>query len=123
MPTGGIRFVPVALAVALGVAAVGCGGGSHDRAGGKIAPKTVVLTLATHESGTGVREWVDAVRRLSHGSLRIVVKGGWRRREADYEKATIADVRAGKAQPGEHSGARLRHASASRTSRDCSRPS
>lgn len=96
MPTGGIRFVPVALAVALGVAAVGCGGGSHDRAGGKIAPKTVVLTLATHESGTGVREWVDAVRRLSHGSLRIVVKGGWRRREADYEKATIADVRAGR---------------------------
>ena len=39
---------------------------------------------------------VDAVRRLSHGSLRIVVKGGWRRREADYEKATIADVRAGR---------------------------
>jgi TRAP-type C4-dicarboxylate transport system substrate-binding protein len=96
VPTGGIRFVPAALVVALGVAAVGCGGGSHDRAGGTIVPKTVVLTLATHESGTGVREWVDAVRRLSHGSLRVVVKGGWRRREEDYEKATIADVRAGR---------------------------
>jgi TRAP-type C4-dicarboxylate transport system substrate-binding protein len=96
VPTGGIRFVPAALVVAFGFAAVGCGGGSHDRAGGVVAPETVVLTLATHETGTGVREWADAVRRLSHGSLRIVLKGGWRRREEDYEKATIADVRAGK---------------------------
>jgi TRAP-type C4-dicarboxylate transport system substrate-binding protein len=96
VPTGGIRFAPAALVVTLAVTAVGCGGGAHDRAGGAIAPKTVVLTLASHETATGVREWADAVRRLSHGSLRIVVKGGWRRREEDYEKATIGDVRAGK---------------------------
>jgi TRAP-type C4-dicarboxylate transport system substrate-binding protein len=96
VPTGGNRFVLIAVAALLGVAAGGCGGGSHDRAGGVIAPKTVVLTLATHQTGVGLREWADAVRRLSHGSLRIVVKSGWQRREVDYEKDTIADVRAGR---------------------------
>jgi TRAP-type C4-dicarboxylate transport system substrate-binding protein len=96
VPTGGIRFVPVAVAALLGFAAGGCGGGSHDRAGGVIVTKTVVLTLASHETGAGVREWADAVRRLSHGSLRIVIRSGWRRRQADYEKDTIADVRAGR---------------------------
>jgi TRAP-type C4-dicarboxylate transport system substrate-binding protein len=96
VPTGGKPFVLIAVAALLGVAAGGCRGGSHDRAGGLIAPKTVVLTLATHETGAGVPEWADAVRRLSHGSLRIVVKSGWRRREVDYERNTIADVHAGK---------------------------
>jgi TRAP-type C4-dicarboxylate transport system substrate-binding protein len=96
VPTGGKRFVLIAAAALLGVAAGGCGGGAHDRAGGVIAPKTVVLTLASHETAPGMAEWAAAVRRLSHGSLRIVVESGWRRREVDYEKHTIADVRAGK---------------------------
>jgi TRAP-type C4-dicarboxylate transport system substrate-binding protein len=95
---GGIRFVLIAVTALLSAAATGgCGGRSRDRAGGVIVHKTVVLTLASHETGADVRDWVDAVRRLSHGSLRIVVRSGWRRREVDYEKDTIADVRAGRA--------------------------
>jgi TRAP-type C4-dicarboxylate transport system substrate-binding protein len=98
------RFVLLAAAALLGLAATGCGGGSNDRsggtsndrAGGTRRPQTVVLTLAGHESGSGVRDWIDAVQRLSHGSLRIEVKNSSRRGEAGYEKKTIADVRAGK---------------------------
>lgn len=98
------RFVLIAAAALLGLTTTGCGGGSNDRAGdtsndragGTRRPQTVVLTLASHETAANVGEWIDAVQRLSHGSLRIEVKDGWRRGEVDYEKKTIADVRAGK---------------------------
>jgi hypothetical protein len=39
-----------------------------------------------------------AVRRLSGGSLRIVVVNGWRDHQVDYEQGTIGDVRAGRTQ-------------------------
>lgn len=98
------RFVLLAAAALLGLTTTGCGGGSNDRAGGTSndraggtrRPQTVVLTLAGHEPVSGVRDWIEAVQRLSHGSLRIEVKDGWRRGEAGYEERTIADVRAGK---------------------------
>ena len=90
------RFALITVAALLGLAASGCGGGSSDRAGGVITAKTAVLTLASHETGADARDWADAVRRLSHGSLRIVIKSDWRRREVDPAKSTIADVRAGK---------------------------
>jgi TRAP-type C4-dicarboxylate transport system substrate-binding protein len=86
----------VVAAVAVGLAASRLGGGPSNRAGGANRSKAVVLTLASHETGADVRDWAEAVRRLSHGSLRIVVKGNWRRREVDYEKGTIADVRSGR---------------------------
>lgn len=90
------RFGLIAGAALLGVVVSGCFGGSHDRAGGVVAPKTAVLTLASHDTGADVREWVDAAQRRSHGSLRIVIKSDWRRNEIDPEKDMIADVRAGK---------------------------
>lgn len=76
--------------------AAGCGRGAHDRVGGTRAPTPTVMTLATHGSRADLREWVAAVRRLSHGSLRIDVRDGWRSSEVDDERGTIADVRAGK---------------------------
>jgi TRAP-type C4-dicarboxylate transport system substrate-binding protein len=93
---GSPRLGLIAVAALLGVVMSGCFGGSHDRAGGVVGPKTAVLTLASHDTGADVREWADAVQRLSHGSLRIVIKSDWRRNEIDPEKDTIADVRAGK---------------------------
>ena len=91
------RVVPTAMAALLALTATGClGGGSSDRAGGTKSPKTVVLTLAGHEASPQVHDWIDAVERLSHGSLRIELREGWREGETDYEKGTIADVRAGK---------------------------
>lgn len=85
------------MAVLLAPVASGCfGGGSSDRVGGTERSKVVVLTLARHDPDAGIGEWVDAVERLSHGSLRIDVRDDWRRDEVDYEKNTIADVRAGK---------------------------
>jgi TRAP-type C4-dicarboxylate transport system substrate-binding protein len=93
---GSPRLGLIAVAALLAVVMSGCFGGSHDRAGGVVGPKTAVLTLASHDTGADVREWADAVQRLSHGSLRIVIKSDWRRNEIDPEKDTIADVRAGK---------------------------
>jgi TRAP-type C4-dicarboxylate transport system substrate-binding protein len=86
------RFVVIATIALLVPVASGCGGGSNDRAGGTQRAKTVVLTLESHEGGAGVREWINAVERLSRGSLRIEVRDNGPR----SEKATIANVRAGK---------------------------
>jgi TRAP-type C4-dicarboxylate transport system substrate-binding protein len=91
------RVVPAAIAALLALTASGClGGGGGDRAGGAKDPETVVLTLAGHEEDPAVGKWIAAVERLSHGSLRIEMRDGWRADEVDYEKGTIADVRAGK---------------------------
>jgi len=79
-----------------GILAVGCGGGSHDRVGGSVGRRVTVLTIASHESEADVREWAAAVQRRSRGSLRIEVESGWRGAEVDYERHTVADVRAGK---------------------------
>jgi TRAP-type C4-dicarboxylate transport system substrate-binding protein len=86
----------VVAAAAVGLAATRLGSEPSNRAGGVNRSKAVVLTLASHETGADTRAWAQAVRRLSHGSLRIVVKGNWRRSQVDYEKDTIADVRSGK---------------------------
>jgi TRAP-type C4-dicarboxylate transport system substrate-binding protein len=47
-----------------------------------------------------VASFVDAVRRLSNGSLTIDVKTEWRWGEATYETGLIKDVMAGKADLG-----------------------
>jgi TRAP-type C4-dicarboxylate transport system substrate-binding protein len=94
MGATGFRLTVVTALAAL--ATCGCRGGSHDRAGGAIAPKAAVLTLTTHDSGTGVRDWADAVQRHSHGSVRIVVQSTQEPTEAEYVKRAIADVRDGR---------------------------
>ena len=70
-----------------------------DRAGGAPAPTT--LTLITGEGDPSeVQPFVNAVERLTDGSLDIDVKTDWRRGEADYESGIIQDVIDGKADLG-----------------------
>ena len=58
-----------------------------------------MLTLANHEEGPqDIQYWVEEVQRRSGGSLRIQVTNRWRDQEFAYDKATIADVQAGKVQ-------------------------
>jgi TRAP-type transport system periplasmic protein len=60
------------------------------------------LRLATYElEGLDVAEFVEAVDRLSDGSLRIDVRGRWRHDRIDYETETVGDVRRGKVDLGE----------------------
>jgi TRAP-type C4-dicarboxylate transport system substrate-binding protein len=103
MRVGGIGQ-PLALALAVAVGAAGCGGGGTDKAGGSAPPKPLVLTLATHDDDEASGTFAAAVARLSGGSLRIRIEGNWRasqdRREIDYERGIVEDVRAGKAQLG-----------------------
>ena len=90
----------LALTIALlaaAVAAGGClGGGGSDKAGGEQAGDAVVLRLANRDSSLDLDEYVDAVERLSDGSIRIELENGWRERQVEYEPRTIEDVRDGR---------------------------
>jgi TRAP-type C4-dicarboxylate transport system substrate-binding protein len=89
-----VRLVWLALP-ALAFVAVGCSGGT--KAGGHDQPHTVVLTIANHEGDDrDLAEYVTAVSRLSHHSIRLVLRNYWRSGDADYDAGTLADVRAGK---------------------------
>jgi TRAP-type C4-dicarboxylate transport system substrate-binding protein len=89
------------LAVILVAGLVGCGGAGEDRAGGHATNTARTLTLA-YPAGdqNDVLGFVDAVSRLSHGSLRVVVRPRWRDGQLAFETGEIADVRAGKADLG-----------------------
>jgi TRAP-type C4-dicarboxylate transport system substrate-binding protein len=83
----------------LALTLVACQAPAADKAGG--VPTPVTMTLAAGE----VDPWelaffVDAVRRLSSGSLMIEVRTRWREGEATYETGLIKDVMAGKADLG-----------------------
>jgi TRAP-type transport system periplasmic protein len=92
-------WLPVLLVAPLLVA--GCSR-SVDKAGGVPTrnPKPTVLTLANPLDDAQARVFVGEVARRSHGSLRIVVKDGWRTGQAADETGTIRDVEAGKADIG-----------------------
>jgi len=82
------------------VVLAGCGG-SSDKAGGRPGAKPTVLTLADpYDAPTEFQAFVDEVRRLSRGSLRIVIKLDWRAPRRTYATATIGDVRPGTADLG-----------------------
>jgi TRAP-type C4-dicarboxylate transport system substrate-binding protein len=79
----------------------GCGGAREDRAGGHDSSGPRKLTLAYPAGDTSdLIAFVDAVTRLSHGSLHVDVRPRWRDGELAYETGEIADVRAGKADLG-----------------------
>jgi TRAP-type C4-dicarboxylate transport system substrate-binding protein len=81
------------------LATAGCSGSGGDKAGGARVERPTVLTLANHEGGSeDFQHWVEEVQRRSAGSLRIEVSPRWRDDATDYDKATIADVQAGKVQ-------------------------
>ena len=93
------RAFALLAALAVVLAASACSDTNLDKAGGTRTERPVVLTLANHEVGPhDVQYWVDEVQRRSGGSLRIQVTNRWREREFAYDKATIADVQAGKVQ-------------------------
>ena len=77
------------------VLAVGCRGGT--KAGGRTRAHTVLLRIANHDGeGRDIAEYVNAVERLSAGSIRLRVLNDWRAHELAYDRGTIADIRAGK---------------------------
>jgi TRAP-type C4-dicarboxylate transport system substrate-binding protein len=81
-------------APALACAAVGCSGGT--KAGGRPLTHPIVLSIANHETqGRDLAEYVAAVNRLSRGSIHLEHREGWRGPQVDYDRATVADVRAG----------------------------
>jgi TRAP-type C4-dicarboxylate transport system substrate-binding protein len=84
--------------VVVTLAAAACSGpGGMDKAGGTKTKPPVVLILAEHEQGPDeVQSWIEEVQRRAGGSLRIQVTHRWRDQEVAYDKATIADVQAGK---------------------------
>jgi TRAP-type C4-dicarboxylate transport system substrate-binding protein len=86
-------------AALLAFSAAGCGGGAVDKVGSPVA-KPLVLTLAAHDDDEGYGTFAAAVDRLSHGSIRIRIAENWRvtgtRRELDYERGIVGDVRSGK---------------------------
>jgi TRAP-type C4-dicarboxylate transport system substrate-binding protein len=89
------RWSICVLAVAASLVAA-CGP-QLDRTGKPVRGKPVVLALANDEFGAGwVQPWVNAVERLSGGSVRIRVADSWREGETNHEQATIEDVRRGK---------------------------
>src|SRR4030095_1145809 len=88
-------FVIAAL-VALPRLAGGCGS-SASKATGARSEEPITLTLANTNAGEAdVGAWMNAVKRLSAGSIRIELRSSWRADEAQAERGTLADVRAGK---------------------------
>jgi TRAP-type transport system periplasmic protein len=87
-----------ATAALAAIAAAGCGTSGNDRAGGTEKAKPVVLTFANGNGDTlELDPFAAAVRRLSHGSIRIKFENDWRHGATDYEKGVIRDTAAGKA--------------------------
>jgi TRAP-type C4-dicarboxylate transport system substrate-binding protein len=78
---------------------VGCGGA--DKVSGVQPSGVKTLTLANGNENQGLLQaWLDEVRTLSNGRLRIRVRSDWRLGERDFESGLIADVRSGRAQLG-----------------------
>jgi TRAP-type C4-dicarboxylate transport system substrate-binding protein len=84
------------LLAASGTLLAGCDFSTNKATGAReVSP--VVLTLANpHPGDLYIGEWVQAVERLSHGAVRIEVRGGWRRGEVLAERRALGDVRAGR---------------------------
>ncbi len=94
---GATNSVVLCLLATVSALAAGCGGSATlDRTGKPVRDKPVVLTLADHENGTlDVQNWIREVQRRSGGTIRIKFRRGWRANDPDYDRGTIADVRAG----------------------------
>jgi TRAP-type C4-dicarboxylate transport system substrate-binding protein len=92
----------VALPLVASLPLAGCSG-AVDKAGGKRTPaprKATVLSLALRADPWEVNGFADRVSRLSHGTLRIVVKPRWRYDQAGYASGLIDDVRVGRVDLG-----------------------
>ena len=79
----------------LAAAAAGCGGSPGDKAGGARA-KVTVLELASGDHQRDVGEFIEAVARISGGSLVIRERQRVHDGDPEYDSAIVADVRAGR---------------------------
>jgi TRAP-type C4-dicarboxylate transport system substrate-binding protein len=85
-----------AIAVAVGVTA--CSGSGVDKAGGGRTATALVLTLASRDDSDAATAFTAAVAHVSHGSIRIEVRDGWRRTQANHARGLVDDVRQAKVQ-------------------------
>src|SRR5215207_8924009 len=94
---GIMRPDPFLVVLALsGALLAGCGASTNKATGARVA-KPVVLTLANPNAvDADVGEWLQAVERLSHGTVRIELRSDWRSDEVQAERGTLRDVRAGR---------------------------
>src|SRR5215218_2936508 len=81
----------------LAAIAAGCGGSPGDKSGAAAREKATVLELASGDNnGRDTGEFIAAVSRLSQGKLVIRERADAHQGEVDYERAIVADVRAGR---------------------------
>jgi TRAP-type transport system periplasmic protein len=99
------RTVVAAAALALAGCAINASPGGNDKAGGSVDP--VVLTLASTTASLphqvyhpAVQYFVDRVKELSRGALRIDIAQGYGAFSADAEQQVVRDVSAGKIELG-----------------------
>ena len=88
----------VAQVTALSIIVSGCGGGGTDKAGGPERDPPTVLTLVRTDSPlpAGIGAFVDAVDRLSQGSIEFEYDDdSWRENDPAQEIQLIEDVQAG----------------------------
>ena len=95
------RRVAAATAAAVVVTmAAGCGGTAPtDKAGGSGGSETRVLRFVQPtqtDPPPQLAAWAKAVAERSGGAVRVEFSNGWRVKEANFEKGTIDDVKAGK---------------------------
>ena len=81
-------------------------GGGADKAGGAADPVVLRLANTSRDPSTGlerhpaVQYFVDRVKELSDGAVRIDVVSGWGDQSADAEQQVIRDVAAGEIELG-----------------------
>jgi TRAP-type C4-dicarboxylate transport system substrate-binding protein len=97
-----IRSALLPLCIAVALVTAGClGGRPGDKTGAAASVPATVIELEHQDDGTrDVGRFAAAVRRLSHGTLEIRVRGNAYAGEIDYERSIIADVRAGRSAMG-----------------------
>jgi TRAP-type C4-dicarboxylate transport system substrate-binding protein len=86
----------IAAIAGLATAATACSGNVSNRAGGSVDANATVLTLANVNAPVQLRDWINRVQELSHGSIRIEVQEAWRKGEPGNEARTVHDVEQGK---------------------------
>ncbi len=97
------------MAAATTLLLVGCGiktrSGADDKAGGSADPLVLTLASTTHSIPQQVfhpalQYFVDRVKELSHGAVRIDITQGWGAFSPDAEQQVVRDVTAGKIELG-----------------------
>jgi len=94
------RNLLAASALVLSATLAGCGG-SGDKAGGEDPGEPLTLTFVTSDPEDAATRFAEAVDELSNGSIRIDVREDWRDGENAYERGTVEDIAAGKADLGD----------------------